>query len=62
MNRKLKAKIVEVFGTQADFSTIVDDDETIISRVVCGRRVLPDKKKKVWAEALDSTVEELFAD
>lgn len=60
MNRKLKAKIVEKFGTQADFSQEIKIDETLVSKVVRGRRQLSDESKKIWAKVLDCKPEELF--
>jgi plasmid maintenance system antidote protein VapI len=36
MNLILKAKIVENYGTQADFAQVIGIDETIVSRVVRG--------------------------
>ena len=48
MNRKLKLKIVELYGTQADFSMAVEEDESTISRVIRGRRKLtPETEKKM---------------
>ncbi len=60
MNKKLKAKIVERFGTQADFSQVIDTDESIVSRVVRGRRELSPEQKQEWATALNSDPSELF--
>ena len=60
MNRKLKAKIVENFESQANFAQVVKTDETIISRVVRGRRVLPVEIQKKWAEKLGCNSEEIF--
>lgn len=60
MNRKLKAKIVEKFGTQADFAQVVKIDETIVSRVVRGRRILQADTQKQWANVLQTQPCELF--
>jgi len=60
MNRFLKAKIVERFGTQADFGQAIGEDETLISRVVRGRRQLSLERKVKWADALGCKVKELF--
>ena len=60
MNTKLRLKIVERFGSQAEFSTQIPEDETVISRVILGRRELSDEKKKVWAEALGCKVKDIF--
>ena len=60
MNWDLKTKIVEIFGTQADFAQAVKVDETIVSRIVRGRRQLDLKQQNQWARALNSDPEELF--
>ena len=62
MNLRLKAKIIEKYGTQADFAQEIDTDETIISRVVRGRRKLDSNKKYVWAKALRCQLKEIFID
>ena len=60
MNKKLKAKIVEIFESQANFSQVIKTDETIISRVVRGRRVLPVETQEKWADLLGCTRGEIF--
>jgi transcriptional regulator with XRE-family HTH domain len=60
MNLKLKAKIVERFGTQADFGEAIGIDDSIISKIIRGRRTLDSEKQIVWAQALRSTPRELF--
>ena len=60
MNRKLKARIIEHFGSQADFAPIVGRDETYVSRIVRGRRTLPPAEQGRWADALKCKVEELL--
>ncbi len=62
MNRKLKAKIVENFESQSNFSQVVKTDETIISRVVRGRRILPVETQKKWADILGCKREDIFPD
>jgi plasmid maintenance system antidote protein VapI len=61
MNKILKAKIVERFGTQADFAEVIDTDETIISRIIRGRRQLDSEKQIIWAKALECRPEDIFA-
>lgn len=51
-NRVLKAKIIEHYGTQADFSQEVGDDESLVSRVIRGRRKLSKEQAAVWLKAL----------
>lgn len=60
MNRKLKARIVEIDGTQGAFSARIGDDVATVSRVINGSQILPFWKKKIWADALSATVDELF--
>jgi len=60
MNRKLKAKIIENFESQANFAQIVKCDETIISRVVRGRRSLPADVQKKWADTLRCKRKDIF--
>ena len=62
MNRKLKAKIVERFGTQADFAQAIKTDETIVSRVVRGRRTLNPEGQKTWGTALSCDPKEVFGE
>ena len=59
-NMKLKLQIIKKFMTQADFAEALNVNEFIISKVVCGRRELPEKKKKLWAKTLDCNVNEIF--
>jgi hypothetical protein len=62
MNRKLKARIIELYGTQADFSAEINEDETVISRVIRGRRALPPEERNRWAVALRTTPERIFSE
>jgi len=52
MNRQLKARIVEFYGTQADFAEALGVDESLISKVVRGRRALPPEARTFWAKLL----------
>ena len=60
MNRKLKAKIVEHFGTQWRFAEIMGENDSVVSLVVSGRRNISDEKKESWSKALRSDKTELF--
>jgi hypothetical protein len=60
MNWKLKAKIFERFGSQADFAAVSGVDETVISRVVRMRRELPDDEQRRWAKLLKCKREVIF--
>ena len=57
MNKRLKGKIVEIFGSQADFAQKAMVDETIVSRVIRGRRDLSEEEKARWAKILDTGTE-----
>lgn len=58
MNKKLKAAIIEGFGSQADFALVMKLDESLVSRVVNGRRILGPEDSEKWCRVLgvDSTV------
>jgi hypothetical protein len=51
-DKKLKAKIVERFGSQANFAQEIQVDESIISWIVRGRRVLSSENKSKWVKVL----------
>jgi DNA-binding transcriptional regulator YdaS (Cro superfamily) len=55
----LKAKIIERFGSQADFAEVVGLDESLVSRIVCGRRLLRREQWRTWAKALKVSVRDL---
>ena len=60
MNRVLKAKIIERYGSQANFAQAIKEHEPVISRVVRNRMDLPPETKAKWANALGCRVEEVF--
>jgi transcriptional regulator with XRE-family HTH domain len=62
LNRKLKAKIIEEYGTQADFADAIGTDEPFVSRVVRGRRTLDLERQSVWAKELGCNPKDIFAD
>jgi hypothetical protein len=59
-NLNLLNKIQERFGSQAEFSMNIPEDETVISRVILGRRKLNSERQERWAEVLKCRVEEIF--
>jgi transcriptional regulator with XRE-family HTH domain len=59
-NLKLKSRIVALHGSQADFADELGVDESIVSRVVRGRRELSAETKKAWASLLNAKVKEIF--
>jgi plasmid maintenance system antidote protein VapI len=61
MNKILKAKIFEKYGTQGDFAQAVKVDETLVSKIVRGRRNLDPEKQSIWAKALGCHPRDIFA-
>lgn len=53
MNTLLKAKIIEIFGSQWKFAQAIDEHESAVSRVIRGRRSLSEKERCKWAAALN---------
>lgn len=53
MKRKLKCKIIEKYNTQGDFAAMVGVHESVVSRVIRGRRSLTTEDVQVWAKALE---------
>ena len=60
MNRRLKGKIVEKFGTQWDFAMAIGTHEALVSRVIRGRRTLAEMEQEKWAQVLVADTERLF--
>ena len=60
VNLKLKAKIIEQFGSQVDFARALKVHEQTISRVIRGREGLPEEAQKQWAKKLSCDVKEVF--
>jgi hypothetical protein len=60
MNKKLKAKIVLKFGTQADFAQAIGENPTVVSNVIRGRRPISDIKQLEWAMALGCRPIDIF--
>jgi len=51
-NRILKAKIIEIFGTQADFGQALGVDDSTISKVLRGRKKLTKACAATWLKKL----------
>jgi transcriptional regulator with XRE-family HTH domain len=60
MNKVLKGKIVERFGSQREFARFIGVHETFISRVVRMHHELDDDTRNQWAAVLDVDVKTLF--
>ena len=62
LNKPLKARIFEVYGTQVDYALEIGEDETLVSKVICGRRTLSLEKQKIWATALGRNPQDIFSE
>ncbi len=60
MNLKLKSQIILKYGSQSNFAQALREDETIISRVIHGRRELDNAKQERWAASLGCSSQEIF--
>lgn len=60
MNIRLKMRIYQKYGSQSDFSMAVGERESLVSRVIRGRRALAAEKQQEWAKALDCKPDEIF--
>ena len=60
MNRKLKAKIIENYGSQFEFSRVMGIHETDVSRIVRNRRELSEENQVKWAAALNTDPDKIF--
>lgn len=60
INKKLKGRIIELFGTQGDFAAEINSDESVVSRVVRRRKDLTPDEQMRWAKALKSDPGDLF--
>ena len=61
MNSKLiKSKIFLNYGTQSDFALAIGMDETLVSKIIRGRRKLDPEKQRAWARALNTTRKQIF--
>ena len=58
MNYKLKARIIELYVKQWKFARAIGVDDSTVSRVIVGRKELPDNEMIRWSEALktDKTI------
>ena len=52
VNQKLKGRIVSEYGSQANFAAVMRLDESLVSRVVQGRRPLAPADVAAWSRAL----------
>jgi plasmid maintenance system antidote protein VapI len=60
MNWELKKRILDLYRSQADFAEAAKVHDSVISRVVRGRRKLSREEKKRWAFLLRCKPEQIF--
>ena len=60
INFPLKNEIKIKFRTQADFSEVVQEHESLVSAVINGRRRLSPEKERFWSKVLRKDVGYLF--
>ena len=60
MNFILKIKILQLYGTQADFAQQIGSDDSFVSKVIRERRKLDPINQEKWAAALGCEPSELF--
>jgi hypothetical protein len=53
MNKILKGKIVEKYGSQFEFARAIGEHEAIVSRVIRGHHTLDADGRIEWAKALE---------
>ncbi len=62
MNKKLKAKIIEYYGTEINFSKAINLHESVVSKIIQGHRKLRISEQIRWSQILKSNPKELFSD
>ena len=62
MNWKLKKRIIQTYGSQINFAQGIKVSESIVSKVIRGRRQLDSETQNAWAKALACKPRDIFAD
>lgn len=60
MNWKLKELINEQFGSQSNFAYSIRTNESVVSKIIRGRRALSPEDQRKWADALGTKPESIF--
>jgi hypothetical protein len=60
VNKKLKARIIEKFGTQTDFAFFNNIPESTVSRVLNGRWNLNEDEIERWSKVLGHDISDLL--
>ncbi len=51
-SRRIKARIIELYGSQWQFAHAIGVQESIVSKVLTGKILLSESAMKTWAKAL----------
>ncbi len=51
-SRRIKARIIELYGHQWQFAHAIGVQESIVSKVLTGKILLSESAMKTWAKAL----------
>ncbi|MBC8180361.1 XRE family transcriptional regulator [candidate division KSB1 bacterium] len=62
MNRELKALIILKFGSQFEFARAIREHESIVSKVIRGRKTLTPEAQRLWAKKLGCSPGSIFKD
>ena len=60
MYRRLRIKIIERYDSQAEFAIQLSIDESLVSRVIHGRKKLNEVERTRWYYALDCKEKDIF--
>jgi len=55
-NKGLRLQIIKRFESQSDFAVAAGCDDTMVSKVVNGRRQLSPEQQKEWSELLNCSI------
>lgn len=61
MDNKLRAKIIENYGSQYKFAHALGTHETEVSSVVRGHKTLTPEKRRLWARLLKCKAKDLVS-
>lgn len=57
---QMKSKIIENFGTQSDFAEHLGLSESMVSKIIRGRRKISPEQQKRWARELGCKPSDIF--
>ncbi len=60
INWKLKAAIIQAFGSQSMFAVLNAEKDSTVSRIIHRFEKLSPERMEQWAQALESSTQELF--